>query len=78
MKRILSMLFVSLLFASASLAIADTSGSSGENLSSQVDSAHDDSNISDVQTSVPEPATLTLLIIGGIGVLARHRRRRSR
>ena len=81
MKLILSMLFVSLLFTSVSFATTGINGgavSSGENPSAQVDPASDDSGCSFAQTSVPEPGALTLLIIGGIGVLARHRRRRSR
>ncbi|MCK4625455.1 MAG: PEP-CTERM sorting domain-containing protein [Phycisphaerae bacterium] len=81
MKRILSVLIISLFFLPLSSAPADiNSGTvpSGKNLSIQVDPKADDSDGSFAQASVPEPGALTLLIIGGIGVLARHKRRRSR
>ncbi len=81
MKHILSILLISLFFlplSSTPAGINDSTISSGENPSVQVDPASDDSNCSFAQTSVPEPGVLTLLIIGGIGVLTRHARRRSR
>ena len=81
MKRILSVFIISLFLlplASASAGINSPTISSSENSSVQVDPASDDSDCSFARTSVPEPGTLALLIIGGIGVIARHRRRRSR
>ena len=81
MKRILSVLFISLFFLPLSSAPADINGpiiSSSENLSVQVDPVSDDSDFSFAQTPVPEPGVLALLLIGGISVLVRYNRRRSR
>ena len=53
-------------------------GISGGNLFIEIDLAYENSDFSLVQNPTPEPGAAVLLILGGFGILVRHRRRRLR